>query len=301
LTKRSEALEKQIVENRNDAEKREAGLEERLKKALAALHASEGRGKKLEAANKGLLKHIAKGLREDVEREQKHKEHDEADHKANNLANEALKEAQAVGKHLKEELESKNKTIAELEACLDATKCQLQSAEDKILRLKEALSAEEKEKAELKEQFDVALHKLQVAERDLGHLRTENANLKTVLKEEKEMNAELENKLEQALGDLKKSKQEIVNLGKKIEKKDADMKRRDAEITEQDDKIASLRIQLKETEETNKEQGEMYAATRTARDTAETKVESLKKELRALRASEDIKSDVQVSMTEITV
>jgi hypothetical protein len=311
LTKRNADLEKQVVDNRKEAEKREVALEERLQKTLAGLQGSESREKKLEAENKKLRKHIAKDLIEDMEREQENKEHIQADHKAIDLANEALREAQHLGRHLQEELEYKNNTIAELEACLEATRCELAGAGAEVLRLAAELVTEKHEKTELKEKLDAALHKLEVAEADLAHLQMENTTLNTHLEAEQKRNVEVQNKLTDSLAQVKKGEQAITELTKKICRKDTLIEQQTADFAGLEAKMNNLKRAKTETEQALKELNDPFELAKKDRDAAEEKVEILEKELRGFRIARanedtydvksDIKSDVNVSTTEISI
>jgi uncharacterized coiled-coil protein SlyX len=192
LTQHNAELEKQAEKDRKEAANQKADLEEKLRKALAALKASEKKNEKLAKKNAKLEKHIAKDLLEDLAREAEHAEHEREDHEEIDIANEALKEAQALGERLQKELTSKNSTIIELQASLDATKSQLDGAKAEILRLNSALTVEKKQKAELQKKFDEVSHKLFVAEQDLAHMRVELSNTKAELASEHKKNVQLE-------------------------------------------------------------------------------------------------------------
>jgi hypothetical protein len=243
LTKRNADLDKQIADNRKDAVQREAALEERLRKALSALRTSENKAKKLERENAKLKEHIAKDLVEDIEREKEHDAHEEADHKAIDLANKALEEAREFGNQLLEKLERKTNTISALKCELDATRDQLGHAKAEIVRLGGEVDAEKKQRLGIQAQLDETKHKLSVAEQDLKHLRTELEQAKADLEEEKENTAFF----------LNEKDDEIKRKEKDITARHADIVKLQATIEKQKIEIARVRKTLKETEEAHEE------------------------------------------------
>jgi hypothetical protein len=293
LTKRSADLEKQITENRKEAETREAALEKRLQKALAGLQGAESRERKLEAENKKLRKHIAKDLIEDMEREQENTKHIEADHKAIDLANDALREAQELGRRLQEELECKNSTIAELQACLEETRCELAGTGAEILRLTADLATEKHDKADLKERLDTVLHKLEVAESDAKHLRTEVANVKNELTAEHKEKVNLEKEFARAQNDIKSAGTAYAGLDKRYK-----------ELKDVKNVIEKLVNEERERADASDE-----ACDKAVNELGEAKkrhnedMEALRKEYepQVPGVKSDIKSDVTVSTTEISL
>jgi hypothetical protein len=293
LTKRNADLEKQITENRKEAETREAALEKRLQKALAGLQGAESRERKLEAENKKLRKHIAKDLIEDMEREQENTKHIEADHKAIDLANDALREAQELGRRLQEELECKNSTIAELQACLEETRCELAGTGAEILRLTADLATEKHDKADLKERLDTVLHKLEVAESDAKHLRTEVANVKNELTAEHKEKVNLEKEFARAQNDIKSAGTAYAGLDKRYK-----------ELKDVKNVIEKLVNEERERADASDE-----ACDKAVNELGEAKkrhnedMEALRKEYepQVPGVKSDIKSDVTVSTTEISL
>jgi chromosome segregation ATPase len=291
LTKRNADLEKKNAKDRADAAEREAGLEERLRKALAALKTAEDRAQRAEKENALLIKHIAKDKAEDIARELAHAEHDRADHKAIDLANEALRAAQHECKHLKERLARRDSTIAQLETKLDALQCRLDCAEAEVQRLDGALDAEKKLKAEVQTKLDEALHKLSVAEQDRAHLRTELANTKAELDAAQTKRAELEELVGETQRKLTKAEKKATDVG--------------GELT-------TLKSLYKELKEENKEirdradvadsaRGELSEQLNQARENHEAELAALEKKYKkSAVVAPGIKSDVKATVTEIT-
>jgi hypothetical protein len=229
LTKRNAELEKQVADDRKDAAQRETALGEKLRKALAALQKSDSKAKALAKLNAEQKAYIAEDKLTDMDRERKHDEDDRADHKAIDLANEALEEARERGNQLLEELEQKTKKVSVLTSELDATRDQLGHAKAQIGRLAGEVEAEKKQKAEMQTQLDETKHKLSVAEQDVKHLRTELQQAKDNLKEEKTHSAfrlkQKDASIVSKENDIKSREEDIADLQKTIMKLEAEIER----------------------------------------------------------------------------
>lgn len=243
LSKRNSDLEAQMAKERKEAAKEKADLEEDLRKALAALDNSKTLAKELARENDKLKEYIAKDKLEDIERERVHHKHEKEDHEAIDIINARLRKSEELAGKLKDELNSKNKTISELKSALDSTKGQLKTAEAEIVRLNGELASEKKQKADVQGQLDDLKHKLSVAEEDLKHLRRELAQTKTDLASEKKTSAFL---AKQNKDDAKDHQDKANDLEDKI-------KEIQAQFDEQKTDLEKLDKAYRELEESHKE------------------------------------------------
>jgi predicted nucleic acid-binding Zn-ribbon protein len=248
LNKRNTDLEAQIANERKSAAKEKADLQEALRKAATAGQQWEDRADALEKENTKLRKYIAKDKLADIERERVHEKHEKEDHRAIDIAHDRLHKAEDLAKSLKDELNGKNKTISELRSSLDATKCQLKSAEAETVRLTGDLTKVKKQKAEIQTKLDDATHKLSVAEQDIAHLRTELANTKTELSSEQKTKAELQQKLEKTASELVDAKEEVDSLEIDIAEKVEVLKKQQKEVEDLSDTLRETEEALKSTQ-----------------------------------------------------
>jgi chromosome segregation ATPase len=269
LTKRNADLENQAIENRRGTAQREAALEERLRKALAALRTSENKVKSLEKRNAEQKAYIAKDKIDGMERERKNKEDDEADHAAIDLANEALVEAREFGNQLVEKLEEKTRAISALKSDLGAIRDQMGHATAEIGRLGREVEAEKKEKLHIQTQLDETNHKLTEAEKNLKHAIKQ---AKHDLAEEK-LNTEFL---------LKQKDDDIKRKDKAIATHKAEIVELEAEIAKQTADIDRARDALRETEEahevTKKDRNEYERQLKNLSKTTKEEVKKLKSE-----------------------
>jgi hypothetical protein len=279
-------LEKQKAKDAADAAKRENDLEEQLRKALAALKASEGKVAILDKENKKLKEYIAKDKLADIARdlehsqhEKEHRQHEKEDHKAIDLANEALREAQHKYKHLKEELSRKNNKIVELEASLNTVKSQLKCADADILRLKSDLAKEKKEKAAVQTKLDDTLHKLSCAEHDLAHVRTELENTKAELTKK---TTELEN----TKTELETEREKSADLVEKV----GDLTR---QVNSAKEDVSSYKRQLTTLENGKKAMEQKIQNATQEAAAAEARAGELSQELETMRSRHQTELDTQ--------
>ncbi|KAF2030460.1 hypothetical protein EK21DRAFT_65447 [Setomelanomma holmii] len=292
------ALNKQILDEREKASKREADLQRELQKVLGALQASQGREKKLqedktalEGDNKALRDYINKDAamdkerlrkweewkkeeaKRDAERERKWQEHDKADHEAFKRVQEALEKSEAKRRLLSDELAAKQKEILDMQCMLDTARGELKAARGEIDRLKLALAAETAKNTALQQQLEKAQEEIRRKEKDVQWL-TQQLNIRNEeLVNEKMDKVKIQAKLDVAVHDLEEAKKDIADLKTKIDEQDVELDNRDKWIV-------SLRAQLKKAEEAaeetekaqlveerkHQEVREAYNATKKARD-----------------------------------
>jgi chromosome segregation ATPase len=259
LKEHNKDLEAKMEKERKEATKVKADLQEQLRKALAALQASQNFTEELE-------KHIAKDKLEDIARERAHAEHDKKDHAALDAAHAEREKAENLARELQKELDCKDKTIVDLKRDLKSAKRQLEIAGADILRLSGDLAKEKKLKGELQAKLDDATHRLSVAEQDIAHLRTELANTQSKLSAEHEKNVALEEKLsverkkaaelaEQKAAleaDLNKVKNELQQTAENLTNAEKIVTRVKADLVNAESKYK----ELKEASESNEERSE---------------------------------------------
>jgi hypothetical protein len=189
-------LQRQITENNEIATKTQARLEKELRDALTALSASEAHSKKLEA-------YIDADKLADIRREKEHARHEAEDHKAIDLANKKLKEANETICDLRHDLQIKNKTIIKLEASLNFTQEQLGDAKSLIGRIGAELTVEKSQRAEIQKDLDDEIHLHNTAKKNLAQALRDVADKDAALKSQE---AELERKIK----DLKETEDTYI-------------------------------------------------------------------------------------------
>ncbi|KAJ4365939.1 hypothetical protein N0V83_008561 [Neocucurbitaria cava] len=186
LTGQNAGLQKQLDANRVSAADAQKTLQKQLDDALKALV-------KTQSLNKELKSYIDADKLADIERERKHADHEAADHKAIDFANEALKKSHEVEQQLRQTLEKKNQTIVKLDASLETTRAQLGDANGNISRLNAELTVEKNERAEAVRKLGEEEYLRGSAEKQLKTsqaLNVENAD--TIAKNETDINDQKE-------------------------------------------------------------------------------------------------------------
>ncbi|KAH5308540.1 hypothetical protein HBI12_156770 [Parastagonospora nodorum] len=253
LAERNKDLEAKMDKERKEVAKAKADLQEDLRKVQAALKASQDREKELEQEKAQLEEYIDKDKLADIERERKHRKHEEAhsrheeqhrkheaeDHKAIDLAHASLRKAEELARKLKEDLDCKDETIRALEMALTALRQKVKTLEADVSRLNGALTSEKKEKAEIQRQLEDWKHKLSIAEEGLKHLRSELKKAQDDLAEEKKCSAYL----------IKQHEDDISEHKKKVSGLEAQIDELKTEASKQEKKYELLRAAKKELKE----------------------------------------------------